>query len=255
MKLNYPAEAFALGIILFSAGMKEAFAAGILVILSVVFAELLKNLLKDRVPEWSLKLCVSIAAGSVCASANLLGFAALGTELSAGTWVLCFLTGLLCARWALSDSIDADYGELLFECAAAWGIWILLAALREFMTDGSIFNYTLLKISIQSVAFRESYFAFLTAGLTLALTNVLLKKSCVGQNSLWVVIPAAVLVRPFTMDSFGKAIGIAWAILVPVVLFLSVKQTLKFSRTGKAFRGLPADLMAAGLIYMILSIY
>ena len=32
MKLRYPAEAFALGIILFSAGMKEAFAAGILVI-------------------------------------------------------------------------------------------------------------------------------------------------------------------------------------------------------------------------------
>ena len=31
MKLRYPAEAFALGIILFSAGMKEAFAAGILV--------------------------------------------------------------------------------------------------------------------------------------------------------------------------------------------------------------------------------
>ena len=27
MKLRYPAEAFALGIILFSAGMKEAFAA------------------------------------------------------------------------------------------------------------------------------------------------------------------------------------------------------------------------------------
>ena len=43
MKLKYPAEAFALGIILFSAGMREAFAAGILVILSAVFAEFLKN--------------------------------------------------------------------------------------------------------------------------------------------------------------------------------------------------------------------
>ena len=46
MKLRYPAEAFALGIILFSAGMKEAFAAGILVIFTSVFAELLKNLLE-----------------------------------------------------------------------------------------------------------------------------------------------------------------------------------------------------------------
>ena len=50
MKLRYPAEAFALGIILFSAGMKEAFAAGILVIFTSVFAELLKNLLEKAVP-------------------------------------------------------------------------------------------------------------------------------------------------------------------------------------------------------------
>ena len=50
MKLKYPAEAFALGIILFSAGMREAFAAGILVILSAVFAEFLKNLLETSVP-------------------------------------------------------------------------------------------------------------------------------------------------------------------------------------------------------------
>ena len=57
MKLRYPAEAFALGIILFSAGMKEAFAAGILVIFTSVFAELLKNLLEKAVPAWSLQLC------------------------------------------------------------------------------------------------------------------------------------------------------------------------------------------------------
>ncbi len=49
MKLRYPAEAFALGIVLFSAGMKEAFAAGILVIFTSVFAELLKNLLEKAV--------------------------------------------------------------------------------------------------------------------------------------------------------------------------------------------------------------
>ena len=39
MKLRYPAEAFALGIILFSAGMKEAFAAGILVIFTPLYLQ------------------------------------------------------------------------------------------------------------------------------------------------------------------------------------------------------------------------
>ena len=66
MKLRYPAEAFALGIILFSAGMKEAFAAGILVILTAVFAEFLKDLLENAVPTWSLTLCLDCFRCFLC---------------------------------------------------------------------------------------------------------------------------------------------------------------------------------------------
>lgn len=255
MKLKYPAEAFALGIILFSAGMKEAFAAGILVILTATFAEFLRNLLINAVPEWSLRLCVFIASGALCASAFLTGFAALGITLSTGTWVMCAVVGLLCARHALSGSVETMYGDLFSEGAVAWGFWVLLAIAREFMGSGMIFGNTVFQASFQSKTFLESTFAFLTAGLVLAFTNGVLKKNCKGLNSLLVFIPAAILVRPFTMDSFGKVIGIAWTILVPVVLFLSVKKTLQFSRTGKAYRGLPVDMLAAGFIYMILSIY
>ena len=89
MKLRYPAEAFALGIILFSAGMKEAFAAGILVIFTSVFAELLKNLLEKAVPAWSLQLCVYIASGSggLCGSGNCADNGALDHGISCGTSV------------------------------------------------------------------------------------------------------------------------------------------------------------------------
>ncbi|MFR8548794.1 MAG: hypothetical protein ACLVEV_09265 [Lachnospiraceae bacterium] len=255
MTLKYPAEAFALGVILFSTGMKEAFAAGILIILTVVFAELLKNLLEKAIPAWSLKLCVPIASAALCASVFLVGFSALGTELSTEIWIMTLVIGLLCARHVLSDSVQADYGDLMWESAIAWGFWILLSIVREFMGNGTVFGNFLIQTDIQSATFLESTFAFLTSGLVLAFTNGVLKKSCIKLNSLLVFIPAAIFVRPFTMDSFGKLVGIAWAILVPVVLFLSVKQILKFSRTGKAYRGLPSDMLAAGFIYMILSIY
>src|SRR5699024_10410411 len=106
MKQKYPAEAFALGIVLFSAGMREAFAAGILVILTVVFAEFLKNLLeKCSLPDWSFRLCVYIAAGAVGASAFLLGFAGLGILLDRGQWLMAFVVGLLCAHQALRGCI------------------------------------------------------------------------------------------------------------------------------------------------------
>lgn len=258
MKLRYPAEAFTLGIILFSSGMKEAFAAGIMVILSSVFAEFLKNLLDEILPSWSLKLCVYIASASLCASTFLIGFAYLGTALTTGMWTITFVLGLLCAHHTLNDGIEADYGEMLFETAIAWGFWILLSIIREFMGSGMVFGNMILHSSIQSKAFLGSTFAFLTAALVLAFTNGILKKSCRGQNSLLVVVPAAILIRPFTIASltgFAEYLGILWTILVPIALFLSVKQTLKFSQPGKAYRGLPIDILAAGFIYMILSIY
>lgn len=255
MKLKYPAEAFALGILLFSAGMKEAFAAGILLILSLTFAEFLKNLLEKSLSEWSLRLCVFIGSGSFCASAFLVGFAFLGIRLSTDAWVMCAVIGLLCARHVFFASAESVYGQRLYESAIAWGFWVLLAMAREFMSSGTIFENPLRQATFQSAAFGGSAFAFLTAGLALAFTNGILQKNCKGLDSLFVFLPAALLIHPFTMNSFGRILGLLWSVLVPVALFLSVKMTLRFSRTGKAYRGLPVDMLAAGFIYMILSIY
>lgn len=255
MKLRYPAEAFAFGIVLFSAGMKEAFAAGILVILSVVFAEFLKNLLQDFVPDWSLKLCVFIGTGAVSASAFLLAFSYLGTSVTTGLWIMTVLLGLFTAKHVLAENVEAEYGELFWECAIAWGFWILLSIAREFFGSGMIFGNMILKTEMQSKVFLETIFGFLTAGMALAFTNGIIKKKITNTHSLLLVIPLAIFIRPFDMESFGEIVGLVWTILVPIILFISVKKTLKFARTGKAFRGLPVEMMAMGFIYMILSIY
>lgn len=255
MKLIYPAEAFALGIVLFSAEMREAFAAGILVILAVVFAEFLKTILEKFIPRWSLMICVYLAAGAVCSSTFLVGFAALGTLLDPGTWMAAFVIGLLAAHQSLHGEIDAQYGELFVESAVVWGFWILFAVFREFAGSGAVFGSTILTAEFQSKAFQETAFAFLAAGLTLALTNGIFRKERRSRLSLFIFIPAVLLFRPFEMRTFGEAAGLVWTILVPIVMFLSVKITLRFSRTTKAFCGLPADMLAAGFIYMILSIY
>lgn len=255
MKLKYPAEAFALGIVLFSAGMKEAFSAGILVILATVFAEFLKNLLLTAVPCWSWKLCVYIGTGSICSSAMLLGFSTLGMAVETGTWVLMFIVGLLAAKFVIAADLQAEYGELFWESGIIWGFWVLLAVIREFCGAGSIFGNMMMQADFQSKKFLEIMFGFLVAGLALAFTNGILKKRSSDTNSLFVVIPAVIFTRPFVMESFGAIFGLIWTILVPVVLFISVKKTLKFARTGMAYRGLPIEMMAMGFIYMILSIY
>ena len=99
-------------------------------------------------------------------------------------------------------------------------------------------------------------FGFLTAGMTLAFTNGVLSKKSANTHSLLLVIPLAVFMRPFTMERFLEPIlGQIWTIAVPVILFMSVKVTLKFARTSRAYKGLPVEMLAMGFVYMILSIY
>ena len=256
MKLKYPAEAFAFGIVLFSAGMKEAFAAGILVLLTTVFAETLKNLLEDWVPQWSLYVCVSVGTVSLCASVFLLGFTALGIPVdNTGMWIMTCILGLFVVKHVLSGSIDGEYGELFWESAIAWGFWILLAVAREFFGEGTIFGNVIFQGEFQSKIFLDTMFGFLTAGMTLAFTNGVLKKKSHGTHSLLLVLPLAIFMRPFIMESFGAVLGQIWTIAVPVILFLSVKVTLKFARTSRAYKGLPVEMLSMGFIYMILSIY
>ena len=168
---------------------------------------------------------------------------------------MTFIVGLLTAKHILTAEIDAEYGELFWETGIAWGFWILLATVREFCAGGSVFGNTILEASFQSKSFLDTTFGFLVAGLVLAFTNGVLKKRSRDTHSLLVVLPMVIFARPFVMESFGEIFGIIWTIAVPIVMFLSVKKTLKFARTGLAYRGFPCEMLAMGFIYMILSIY
>lgn len=111
-----------------------------------------------------------------------------------------------------------------------------------------------MKLKYPAEAFAFGIVLFST-GMTLAFTNGVLKKKSYGTHSLLLVLPLAIFMRPFAMESFGAVLGQIWTIAVPVILFLSVKVTLKFARTGRAYKGLPVEMLSMGFIYMILSIY
>lgn len=258
MKLKYPAEAFALGMILFSAGMKEAFAAGILVILAVVFAEFLKNLLEPFVPDWSLKACVLIGTAAVTASAFHWGFTVLGIAVDIPLWLMTAVIGLFAALPVLTVDLEADYGGILWESAIVWAAWIVLAMVREIACTGSIFGNVFVKTAFQSKFFGQATFGFITAGLVLAFANYVLRKGRrpkMRTYGLLLSIPVIIYARPFAVDFISEIPAHIWTILVPIALFWSVKKVIRFSKTGTDMRGLPIEMISMGFIYMILSIY
>ena len=255
MKLRYPAEAFALGIILFSGDMEAAFVSGTLVLLAVVFAQVLKDFLKDALPGWSLWPCVAVAAAAVCTSAFELAFWQLGLERDSFFWFSTAVIGLLAAKHVLMNELEADYGSLCYESALVWGFWILFAIGREFFATGGICGWPLMELEYRAASLQEPMFGFLAAGMTLAFVNGILKKNQITAESFWVVLPAILVTRPFTPARFGEAGGAVFAIAACLIMFLSVRKTLVFSRPGKAYRKMPVELISMGFIYMVLSVY
>lgn len=255
MKIKYPAGAAALAMVLFSGSMTEAFAAGVLVLAVLVFAEFLKNLLKPRLVQWSLWACVLIASGAVSACAFKWAWYALAWEMPPILWVMTFAVGLLAALQVLKWDMEADYGEMFWQTAVLWFFWILLAAAREFAAFGDVAGNHLADLDFMSSRFGDPIFGFLTGGLALAFVNGVLKTTLPKGESLFIMVPAVIFAQPYVLDSLPEVAGLVITIAVPLILFWSVRHYLRFSQPGRAYRNLPVEMLSMGLIYMILSIY
>lgn len=253
--VKYPALAAALSMVLFSGGIKEAFPAGILVLTVFVFAEVLKNFLEPHLPVWSRRGCVLVASAAVSAAAFRWAWYGLGMEMSLLLWIMTAAVGLLAGYQVLCWSPEADYGEILWQSAILWFFWILLAGVREFAAYGDIAGNHLADPGFMSKTFGEPIFGFLTGGLALAFTNGILKRSAPRMESMVIMVPAVIFAQPYALESVPGLAGVLITILVPLVLFWSVRKYLRFSRPGKAYRNLPVEMLSMGLIYMILNIY
>ena len=255
MKLKFPAEAFALGIILFSAGMKEAFLCGVLTVWAAVLAAFLTNLLDGRVPVWSLRSSVLVMTGAFTAAAFRWEDFALG--LADSGWAFAVsggLVGLLAAKGALQGGWGSDYGELCAQSGLCWGLWVLCGALREFLTSGEVFSSRLAAAPFQSSAFGGAAYGFLAAGIILGIVCAAAKGQC-AAGGLLVALPAVCLIQPFRFPLGNALLGAALAAGVTLVFFASAKITLAFSRTAPALRRLPVELLAMGIVWMVLGVF
>lgn len=255
MKVKYPVEAFALTMILFSTNMKEAFVAGAIVLVAITLAMFLKNILAEKVPNWSLYACVLIGTASVCASGFEFAFYSLGSEFSARYWIMTFVIGLLAGNHAIKSDLEADYDGVFFQAAVVWGMLLLLTIAREFLAFGSIAEYQVAEWTILSKSLQKTMFGFITAGMGIAFTNGILKITLDKQDiTAWVCV-LALCFPPMALRTFPEVVtAIVGAAAVGVGLY-AIKNRIAFSNAGKAFRRLPVELLSVGFLYMILSVF
>jgi len=254
MKVRYPMEAFALAMVVFSQNMRDALITGILIILLTTLGLVLDGSAGIRLPKWSRYSCIIILMVSLTYSLfQVILKAVLGYNIDNAASLFHIFLGLLIARHIIYAEEDRNYNLLLLESSGAYAALLIISIIREFMAEGSIFGFKIADFAYSSYGFSQVIMGFILAGIGLAILNRIFKYRDVKTESIYVILPVALLIQPFTIEGIDSSVSMLIAIVAVLILFYSVKKYLIFSRLSKEIRSLPAELVSAGIIYMILS--
>ena len=246
---RYPAEAFALAMVVFSAGMKEAMLTGI----CLIFGDVLQCVLRECFGakyNWVVSALAAVVTG--VAVYGMFLFAGLTPE----TWQL-FGMGLLAVLMVRHDEGregTPEYDDVLFSGSIAYGLYVLVAALREYLAGANIFGFELFQAGVVSASFGKPMLALIFAGLTLAVINRILKTASSEDAALWVGIPVIFLNIPFVWNHGPELLGQIIGIATVAVLYVTLGRKLIFADTEKHIEGLPVHLVMLGIIYMVFGI-
>ena len=258
MKTRYPIEAFALAMVVFSQNLRNALITGILILLITTVGLLLDQLFGGKIPGWSRISCNIILMGALTYSIfQVVLIAILGYETQSTDFILHIFLGLLIAKHIIEGRGDVDYNRFLLEGAGAYAVLLIISIIREFMAYGSIYGFKLLDFTYKSAGFSNVIAGFVLTGLGVAILNSLYKKETYNiiTDGLPVNLAVALVVQPFLIDSINQWLSMAVTLVIVLILYYSVRRYLVFSRLSKEIKGLPAELISMGFIYLILSMF
>lgn len=255
MKIKYPIEAFALAMIIFSRNLKEALLTGMIILIVSLLGALFHNIIGRGLPLWSRRACnfiLVVALNYSLFKIVLLGIFHIRLDESA-TFILIMI-GVLIGKYCLCTE-ELDIGRLLIEGACAFVAITAVGLVREFIAEGRIFGITIISLNFMSRAYQNIVFGFMFSGIAIAILNYFFDNKSKKWSSLWVVIPPFLINNPFVFRNMDESLSVLLTVLIALILFLSVKEYILFSKTSKDWRRLPVDLVAASIIYMILRIF
>lgn len=254
MKVRYPMEAYALAMIIFSQNMRDAFITGILILLITTLGLVLDRFIGNKLPKWSRNSCIIILMISITYSLfQIVILAILGFEIDNNASFFHMFLGILMAKHIIEADDETNYNLLLSEGAGAFATLLIISIIRELMTEGSIYGFKIADFEFSSHGFSHVIIGFILAGIGMAILNRIYNYKNIKSESLLVILPVVLLIQPFTVDGINQYVSMIITIAIVLILVYSVRKHLIFSRLSKEIKNLPAELVSAGMIYMILS--
>ena len=265
----FPAEGYAFAAVLLAADAKTGlFAAAVLFVISVIAAALAP---KRSAASNALRVILGVVYMAVfCVGVFLMnGYSYQGHVAAIAAALLACLGFVRLAAPVEEEAPDAAEGaaEGAGACPAAAGcplhaavvtaalasaLLFLCGIVRELLSAGSVFGLTVTISAAVSSFYGKTAIGLIAAGFLLAAVSAVRKIDFSGRGTVFVVLPAAVLLM---IEARGIG-GIAKQVFILIILLLAlwgIRKRLRFSETGRPFRGMPVELIMSGLLYMVLS--
>lgn len=252
MKIKYPIEAFALAMIVFSCHVQEALFAGIFIIILTIIGMLMEDLLMKHLPTWSVYASIAILLSAIeYALVHIVLRGVLKIDVSTTFMILHIVIALLVTKHVVVDD-SSDYDRHLLESAVAYGFFLLISFIREFISVGQIYGYQIADYTFMTKGFQGVAFGLLFTGITLAIINGIFNYKVDRNISVLTVVPIVLAEQPFTVRNVPDSVSFAIAVVLTMVMYMSICDLLQFSPTDKKWKNMPIELVSLSIIYLSL---
>lgn len=251
MKVRYSLEAFALAMVLFTAGVEAALIVAAVIVAGTILGDMLAS------KAGKTAACVVAGLATYAALIGSLIYTGLVTlDKVSVEYIGAVLVAILVAKHVADGVEEASNGEILKQNYAALIVMVVVAAVREILGSGALFGYEIGKFAVISGAYKKICFGLIFGGLGVAALNAIVKKET-AADSLWVAVSVAIVMVAGAVIGKADAVTLTKTVVsavIGVVLLVSVRGKLVFSAPGKSFAGLPVELISYGFLTMMLSI-
>ena len=158
----------------------------------------------------------------------------------------------LIALYILQVDEDLDYNVFLWESSVAYLAMLIIGLVREFLSLGQISGLAVADLAFMTSGVQKMAIGLLFAGIAIASLNRIFKYSDLKSYGFLILIPLLLVEQPFILGSINENLSFLLSTVTALLLFISIRMDLIFSRTSKEWKGLPIEMVSMSFIYLIL---
>ena len=221
--VKYPIEAFALAMVLFSSGMKEAMLVGIV----LIFGDVLLNVIAGQFQKPVL-LSVEVLGALVTVLAIYGALKYNGADLTTKElFGLLFIALFLVKHFVQDAAADfangasVDFSKVLTIDTCVYIGFVLLGMLREYISGGVVFSYPLVQGNFIKSGAGNAFTALIGAGIVLLIIDKVFSSKSSFPSGMLVCLSVLLLEVPFTWQGIPEISGKILGVIIVAVLYVA----------------------------------